>query len=91
MNSLQAFSGNMRVDLSRRDIAMAEQHLDHTQIGSMIEEVRRKCVSQRVWRQGVRVDARGNGVAFDQVPERLPRHWRAASRKENKVASTWRM
>lgn len=45
---LHAFSRHMGIDLRRGDVAVAEQHLYHAQIGAMIEQMRREGVPQRV-------------------------------------------
>ena len=44
----QALTRNMGVDLRGRDIRMAKQHLHHTQIRAMIEQVRGKSVPKRM-------------------------------------------
>ena len=43
--------GNMRVDLGSGKIAVAQQQLYHSQISSMIQQVRGESVTQRMWRQ----------------------------------------
>jgi hypothetical protein len=37
MDRFQSIVGHMGVDLRRRDIGMAQQHLDHAKIGTMIQ------------------------------------------------------
>ena len=44
----QALARNMGVDGGGRNIGMAQEQLDRPQIGAMIEQVRRKCMAQRV-------------------------------------------
>ena len=39
----------MRVDLGRRQVGVAEQFLNGTQVGATVEQVRREAVAQRVW------------------------------------------
>ena len=46
----QVHVGNVRVDLRRRDIAMAQQRLHRTRISTVLQEVRGKAMSQRVRR-----------------------------------------
>ena len=42
VQNTQTLAGDMRVDLGRRDIGMAKQHLNHTQVGTMLEKMRGK-------------------------------------------------
>ena len=39
VDSFQVCPGDVRVDLSRRDIGVAQHHLDGSQIGAALEEV----------------------------------------------------
>ena len=49
MQLLHAFLRDMGVNLRRRNIRVTEQQLHHTQIGAVIEQMRRERVAQRVW------------------------------------------
>lgn len=40
----------VRINLCRRQIAMPKQHLYDAQIGTVIDQVRRECMAQRVGR-----------------------------------------
>tara|TARA_Y100000385_G_scaffold230575_1_gene242258 strand:+ start:618 stop:755 length:138 start_codon:yes stop_codon:yes gene_type:complete len=42
MQGLHSVLGNMRIDLRRGQIAMAQQQLDNSQVRAMIEQMRRK-------------------------------------------------
>ncbi len=44
----ETISGDVGVDGGSRDISVAEQHLHRTQIGTVIQKVRRKSVAQCV-------------------------------------------
>ena len=56
---------------------MPQHHLHRAQICPMIEQVGRKSVAQRVWRN-VAIDSRAKRVAFNGIPEVLPGHGPAA-------------
>ena len=45
---LQLFADDVRVDLRGRDVGVAEHLLDRAQVGTIREQVRRKCVTQDV-------------------------------------------
>ena len=77
MNFLQPFARHMRVNLCRGDIGVAEQQLHHAQIRAVIDEMGGKRVPQCM-RGNRRADAGSQRVAFDQMPEHLPRHRVAA-------------
>ena len=53
---------------------MSQQHLHHAQVGAVVQQMRRKGMTQNVWRKLFTVDTRQCGVMFDAMPERLPRH-----------------
>ena len=67
----QVHVGNVRVDLRRRDIAMAQQRLHRTRISAMLQEVRGEAMSQRV-RRAI-FDARLFRVSLDHGPRKLSR------------------
>ena len=39
VQSLEAFAGNMSIDLRGRDVGVAQQHLHHAQVGSVIKQM----------------------------------------------------
>ena len=45
---LQPLARDVRVDRRRRDVGVAEQELHDTQIGAMVEEMRREGMAQHV-------------------------------------------
>ena len=73
MNILQSLARDMCVDLRCRNVRMPEQQLHHTQIGAMVQQMRRERMPQRMRRQR-RVDAGADRVFLDQRPEHLARH-----------------
>ena len=48
MQFLHTFAGDVGIDLRRGKIAVTEQHLHHTQIGAVIQQMRGKGVAQGV-------------------------------------------
>ena len=48
VHDLETLARDMRVYLSRGNVAVTKQHLNHPQIGAMIEEVGRERMAQRV-------------------------------------------
>ena len=66
MNLLQALTCDMRINLRRGDVGMTEQQLHHTQIGTVVDQVCGKRMPEGV-RRNRRADARGRGMALDQV------------------------
>ena len=48
---LEAFAGDVRVDLGRRQIAMTQQHLNHAQIRAVIQEMCCEGMAQGMRRQ----------------------------------------
>ena len=79
MQILHSLARDMRIDLCRRDITVPEQELDDTQIGAVIEQMRRERVPDRM-RRKLLLDAGFLRVALDYVPEGLARHAIAAPR-----------
>src|SRR4051794_29264101 len=74
----QALTSHMRIDLCGRQIAMSEQHLHDPEISTVIQQMRGKCMAQRV-RGQVFIHAGLLGIALNDVPERLARHGIAAT------------
>ena len=81
MQILHSLARDMRIDLCRRDITVPEQELDDTQIGAVIEQMRRERVPDRM-RRKLLLDAGFLRVALDYVPEGLARHAIAPTRRE---------
>src|SRR5262245_3603635 len=82
VNVPEAVSGDMGVNLSRADIGVAEQFLDHAKVGAVFQEMRGKAVA----RQGggdIALNSRAADAALDSQPHRDRREWRAAFRQEN--------
>ena len=44
--TLQPLLGDMRIDLRRRQIAVAQHHLDRSQVRAIIYQMGRKCMTQ---------------------------------------------
>ncbi len=65
---------------------MAEEELNHTQVGAMVKQVRGEGVTQRVRRQML-VDSSRFRMASDAMPERLPGHRSAASGRKKYVVA----
>src|SRR5262245_60964672 len=63
---------DVRVDLGRGDVGMAEERLDDPEIGTAGEEMRREGVAERVGRDAA-AEARRERTAPDELPDRLPR------------------
>src|SRR5207244_11518117 len=64
----QARFQHVCVDLRRRQISMAEHHLNGAQIGAMFEQMRREGVAQHVGAEPPR-EPRLPAVAFQDFPE----------------------
>jgi hypothetical protein len=64
------------VDLGRGEVLVAEQLLDHAQVGTAVQEVGRERVAQGVWRhahgQAGRAEQAIEAVAQTTHPERRP-------------------
>ena len=51
MQCLEPRPRDVRVDLRRRDVGMAQQQLHDAQIGAVVQQMGRERVAQPVWRQ----------------------------------------
>ena len=49
MEFLQACTRDMGIDLRGRQITVTKQDLNHTQVGTVVQQVRRKRMPQCVW------------------------------------------
>src|SRR6187401_1747256 len=73
VNLADALAGQVRVELGGADASMAEQGLDHAQVGSALQQMSGKAVPKGVWRHPL-VDAGGLGPALHEAPYGLPAH-----------------
>ena len=85
MDRFQALLINVRVNLGRRDVGVAEHLLDDAQISAIAEQMRGKTVSQKM-RVNIRFQAGFSGVFFHNLPDAHRRHFGSAGGKENFVA-----
>ena len=65
---------HMRVNFGRRNICMAQKHLDDPQIGPTRQQMRRKGMTHGVGGDAARINAACRRDVFDQQIEILPRH-----------------
>src|SRR5581483_9323577 len=85
MGPLQMIARNVRVDLGRRDVGVAEHGLDRPQIRAVFQEMRRERMPQRVRRHAL-LDARREPMLPESFPETLPRHRLTGARHEAVLA-----
>jgi len=78
----QPVAGDVRVNLRRADVGVAEQFLDHAQVRAVLEQMGRKTVPQHV-RRHVPLHARAADAILDVQPQRHRRERRAALRQKN--------
>ena len=62
---LHPLAQHMSIDLRRRDIRMAEQLLQHPQIGSVLQEMAREGVAQHMRANPRGGDPRRGGASFE--------------------------
>ena len=70
--ALQALLDHMGIDLRGRDIGMAEQRLDDTQVGAVVQQVAREGMTQHMRRDQPRRQAGGGGEFLQVAREMLP-------------------
>src|SRR5579871_3610007 len=63
----------MGVDLGGRDVGMAQHLLHAPEIGAMCQKMGRESVSQYMWREAVRINARDRRERLQQLPAAYPR------------------
>jgi len=63
--------GDMRINLRRADVRMAEHHLHGAQVSPVFQQMRRERMPQRMRRNHL-ADARLLGAPFDDFPKSLP-------------------
>ena len=88
MQLLHAGTGNMRIDLCGRQIAVPQQHLHNAQISAVIEQMGREGVPQRM-RRHLAGDLSHFRITLDDVPERLASHAVTTTRGEQIVGLTF--
>ena len=82
VNFPQPAARDVRVNLRRPDVRVAEQFLDHAQIRAVFQKVRRNTVPQHV-RRDVAFDTRAANAIFYPQPKCHRRERRAALRQKN--------
>ena len=85
MKLLQPRARDVGINLSGGQIAVPQEHLHRSQVRAMIEQVRRKCMAQRVRRNGSCHPCLTR-VQFNTMPEGLTRHQVATPARKNNVA-----
>src|SRR5262249_5395283 len=83
---LQPFADDMSVDLSRRNVGMSQHHLHSPQVGAMLQQVRRKGMTQNVGRD-VLADARLKCMFLEDLPKRLSRYCSAPGVEKQQLRS----
>ena len=78
----QPLAADMGVNLRRANVRMTKQLLYHTQIGPVLEQVRRETVSEHVW-SNVLLDACAFRSFLDSQPHCHCGKGRAAFRQKN--------
>src|SRR5471030_3318240 len=84
----QPVAGDVRVNLRRADIRVAEQFLDDTQIRAMLQQMRREAVPQHV-RRDIALNSGAPDAIFDVQPKCNGRKWRAEFRQKNICRRFW--
>src|SRR5438045_2125122 len=72
---------HVSVNLGRRNVGVAEKHLNRAQVGSVFEHVGGKRVAKDMGRD-VRPDSSASGILLDELPEALARHRNAPPGQE---------
>ena len=72
VHHFQTFPGDQGIDLGGRQRTVAEQHLQRTQVGAVIEQMGGERVPQYMRTDPARVDAGQNRPAFEAGPALLP-------------------
>jgi len=78
----QPAAGDVSVDFRRADVRVAEQFLNHPQVRTVLQQVRRETVPQHV-RRDVALDARAANAILDAQPQRDGSERRAAFVEKN--------
>ena len=84
MYFLQSCARYMSVYLRRGQITVPQQHLHHSQISSVVEQVGSEGVPQGMRRKGL-ADSGDPGLVLDAMPERLAGHMLRAVRGKQHI------
>ena len=87
MQILQSLARHVGVNLGCRQVTVTEQHLHHTQIGTVIQQMSCERMAESVGRQ-MRLDVSPSGVQFNTIPERLASHCGAPVRGKKHIGRT---
>ena len=68
MHSFQSLLIDMRIDLRRRNVGMAEHFLDDAKIGAISQQMRREAVSKKV-RVNVLFESGASRMFFHDLPD----------------------
>ena len=79
---------NVRVDLGRSNIGMAEELLDDSQVGSILQKMSGKGVSEEV-RVDFLGDARLPRSFLDDLPDTIRSQWPTPDGKKNLGGAVW--
>src|SRR5437867_7137118 len=79
----QALTIDVRVDLRRRDVGVAEHHLHGSQVGAALQQMRREGVTQHV-RAELAPETDRASVLLEDLPEALPAHPSAPAVEEQR-------
>ena len=71
----QSLGQHVGVDLRRRDVGVAQKHLQTAQVGAVRQQMRGERMAQHVRRDPGRVDPRLQSHLFQQKKERLAGQW----------------
>src|SRR5439155_3224257 len=87
MHSFKPLLIDMRIDLSRRNIGVAEHLLNNPQIGAIPEQMRRETMAEKV-RVNVLLQPGAPRVLLHDLPDTRRRYLAASFRKKNFAAAT---
>lgn len=82
MHLAQSLAGDVGVNFRGADAGVAEEFLDHAQVGAVLHQMRGEAVSQHV-RRNVARDAGALNAVLDPQPERDGGEFSAAFVQEN--------
>ena len=82
MHFFQPLPGHVRVNLGGGNVGVAEQFLNHPQVGAVLEQVRGKAVPQHM-RRDVANNPRGDEAFLEACPQRHRGESRAARGQEH--------
>ncbi len=88
MHLSEPVAGYVSIDFGRANAGVAEQLLNHPQVGAIFQQMRCETVPEHV-RRDVAPNARPPHPSFDPQPERHRREWPAAIVEENSRGGMW--